>query len=126
MPRRFVEDSTNTYLTDFHRNVREWVEAHGVPCMDEQEFPPYRVDIYVPAWHAAIEADGPQHQDRAMNQRDTVLLATYRLPVLHVDDALWENKAKLMEALWGFQIRHRLQATKDNRVDAVKHKVPWL
>ena len=50
----------------------------------EVEFKPFRVDIYFPEWHFALEVDGPIHSRKKDEVRDNTLMIAYQLPVVHV------------------------------------------
>lgn len=111
----------NTYLSDAHVRVIKWLEAAGVNLLEEVEFPPYRVDIYVHKHHAAIEVDGPQHAAKADRERDNDLWYTYMLPVLRVStedrrEALVNRVLRWLEAHDEGDVRYEL----------VKDKVPWI
>ncbi|KKK85867.1 hypothetical protein LCGC14_2768960, partial [marine sediment metagenome] len=64
------QEETVTVLTDAHQAVIRELEKHGVMLMEEAEFPPYRVDCYLPAYHVAIEIDGAQHSAKTDEERD--------------------------------------------------------
>ena len=114
----------NTFISDAHAKVIKILEKKGVELMEEVDFPPYRVDIYVPDCHAAIEVDGPQHSVREQTTRDTRLLFDYKLPVYHirVDDIptpiLW------LQALQFFLKKNVVD--KDKRWEFCAPKTPWL
>ena len=70
-----------TVMTGLHRKLIHILERRGFEMIYEISFPPYTVDIYVPHYHIAFEADGPQHSIRHDRIRDALLLKRYKLPV---------------------------------------------
>lgn len=117
-------EETVTVLTDAHLAVVKELERHGMNLMEEVEFPPYRADIYLPAYHVIIEVDGAQHSFAADRKRDRELNADYSLYVFHVaaDDA--KKPDNWLEALSAFL--DYVQPTKDERWAACEMKTPWL
>ena len=117
-------EETVTVLTDAHLAVIKVLERHGMGLMEEVEFPPYRADIYLPAYHALVEVDGAQHSERADRKRDRELNAEYSLYVYHVaaDDA--EIPDRWLEPLAAFL--DYVQSTRDERWEACEMKTPWL
>jgi very-short-patch-repair endonuclease len=64
----------------------EFLVGAGYTLEIEKSFGRYLVDVYLPDYHLAIEADGYYHigrQDRDA-LRDAVLLAQYDLPVVRL------------------------------------------
>jgi very-short-patch-repair endonuclease len=123
-----MEADPNTVLSDFHVKLIKWLERRGVPLLEEVEFPPYRVDIYVTDWHAAVEADGPHHTERERMTRDNWLAHTYGLYVWHVamDDfnQIGYRDTQLESQLISFSTNARLTAKE--RYEMHKDKVPWI
>jgi very-short-patch-repair endonuclease len=113
-----------TIMSDFHVAVIKWLEQHGIEVMEEVDFPPYRVDIYVQLWHAAIEVDGPYHSTRADIRRDEELARVYRLEVFHVTTELFADKERLARDLRAFMAD--VAVTQPERWMASKDKTPWL
>lgn len=111
-------------VSDVHRTVIKLLEAWGINLMEEVEFPPYRVDIYIPALHAAVEVDGPQHGAKRDRIRDQKLFAQYNLPVLHIKAAqalrpkYW--RPRLMEFYEEFA------DTAHARWEQCRDETPWL
>lgn len=111
-----------TIMTDAHRRVLRIVENMGLRVKDEEPFPPFQVDIYVPEFHAAIEADGPMHSPSKDFKRDVILLERYGLVVVHVSIELTSNQIR------GY-VQGALMACKDDaeeRFEAHKDEMPWL
>ncbi len=73
--------------TGIHLELTRLLEDMGYGVEKERPFSPYSVDCYVDELHVAFEADGPSHTARRDEKRDTYLLATYALPVIHVTQA---------------------------------------
>ena len=111
-----------TVLTDAHMRVIRWLERDGYRLLEEVQFPPYTVDIYIPVYHAAVEVDGPQHEARADRVRDDVLWDTYQLPVLHVPIIL-----KVREVRWAVrEFLLRWEDTAAQRWAETELRTPWL
>lgn len=70
-----------TEPTSIERNLQDLVRSLGFAVVEEREFPPYRVDLYVPELHVAFEADGPLHWRKRDQQRDHELGEQYGLVV---------------------------------------------
>ena len=77
------QDTPKTF-SDAHAQVSKILERAGLEIMDEEPFPPYDVDIYIPSHHVVIEVDGPQHERKRDERRDKKLLEEYGLPVFHI------------------------------------------
>ena len=74
-----------TYMTDAHVAVVKALERVGLGLQVEVEFPPYRVDIYLPDYHLVVEVDGPVgHSGRENDRRDKALWRAYGLRTLRV------------------------------------------
>lgn len=67
-----------------HRRVEKILDAMQLAYESEKIFEPYRVDIYLPEWHCAVEIDGPYHLKKADTKRDEFLREIYKLPVLRI------------------------------------------
>ena len=117
-------EETVTILTDAHQAVIKELERHGIMLMEEVEFPPYRVDCYLPSYHVAVEVDGAQHNARADRKRDRELNAEYSLYVFHIaaDDA--KAPDRWLESLSAFL--DYVQPTRDERWEACEMRTPWL
>ena len=113
----------NTVISDAHARVIRLLEARGLCVQEEIDFPPFRVDIYLPDHHACVEVDGPHHGARADHRRDAELLRVYALPTFRIEVDEIDGLAWL-GALNDFLAV--VEATKDERWDAVSMKVPWL
>ena len=115
-----VEDE-ETYLTGSHLKVLRLLARH-YGAMEEVEFPPYRVDIYLPDYHAAVEVDGPRHSPKQDGVRDSYLLHLYRLPVLRVTAD--EKSIRVLEMVAEFV--NEVEVTKDERWEFAEDRVPWI
>lgn len=111
-------------FSDLHRDLVRHLERSGVEVMDEVVFPPYQVDVYVPAFHVAIEADGPQHSERRDEKRDKMLLETYHLPVFRVTPEELADWDATFERLVEFFDEHA--ESRWWRYAKCEVKVPWL
>ena len=111
-------------FSDAHKAVVKLLNAWGVELMVEIDFPPYRVDCYLPILHAAIEIDGPQHSAKRDRIRDQKLFAQYSLPVFRI---------KATQALHPKYWRNRLVEFYEEFVDSAherwhqcRDETPWL
>lgn len=111
-------------MSDLHRELIRLLQNWGIELMEEVSFPPYQVDIYVPEAHAAIEADGPQHNRRESMRRDVRLYDTYDLPVIHVLSELVTNQDALRSSLLAYLGVYA--QTAKQRLERCKMKVPWI
>ena len=110
-----------TTMTAPHRRLVELLELIGLQVEVEASFPPKFVDCYLPAYHVAFEADGPQHagtkevgvKDKA---RDDYLMGTYALPVVHVrsteligsqENVMANTFIALLRTGWGESVKDR-------------------
>ena len=57
-------------LTLPHQHILSLLEQLGYSAIAEVEFPPNRVDCYLPDYHLAIEVDGPDHNPISDQRRD--------------------------------------------------------
>ena len=103
-------------MTVPHRQLLAALGALNVDVEVETSFPPYHVDCYLPDFHVALEADGPQHSASKDADRDAVLMARYALPVYRVDSgilaqgtlAIWRELALTVWAqTWGLTMGER-------------------
>ncbi len=119
-----MPDDELTYMTDAHVAVIRAMDSRGLRLLYEIDFPPYRVDVYLPDFHAAVEVDGPKHSEVADYKRDRELDKTYRLRVFRIPagDVNRPHRwmSKLIEFL-GF-----MRDSKDERWEACEMKTPWL
>ena len=67
--------------TKIERQLYRILDEMGLSFIEEQEFPPYRVDAYCPELHVAFEADGPHHTRARDKRRDALLMKQYGLHV---------------------------------------------
>lgn len=78
----------------------------GYTTVAEQPAGQYKLDIYLPELHIAVEYDGPSHWSRRDAARDKYIWETYQLPVWRVsaaDLAAAELRAELdrfMDVVW--------------------------
>lgn len=116
-----------TEMSDLHRAVVRWLEALGLEVMEEVPFPPYRVDVYLPAYHVAVEADGPAHAGGRDARRDAELARVYGLPVYHImerDVRTATDRRRTRGELEAFLRLHR--ATAAERWERCRDRTPWL
>ncbi len=113
-----------TYMTGPHLSVIRHLERKGFGLMEEIEFPPYRVDIYLPKYHAVVEVDGPTHSDSADRKRDRDLFVGYSLYVFHVPAVDADKPHR-----WMSRLRDMLsfvRDTRDERYEKAAMRAPWL
>lgn len=75
----------NSERSNEHRKVERWLAQMGLAFESEVAFEPYRVDIYLPEWHLAIEVDGPYHHQKHDKARDGYLRDNYGLEILQAN-----------------------------------------
>jgi very-short-patch-repair endonuclease len=91
--------------------------------MEELDFPPYRVDLYLPDYHMAVEIDGPLHNIRQDEKRDNDLFNEYKLLVFRI------SSRYLRPFYWLDALRDILlqaQETRDERWEQAELKLPWI
>ena len=113
-----------TVLSDAHATVIKHLLNRGIGYMEEIDFPPYRVDCYLPDWHAVIEVDGPQHSMREIHKRDRALDEIYGLPVFHIGSGSANRPDLWMPGLLVFLTYSALDALE--RRAACEDKCPWI
>ena len=113
-----------TYMTDVHVAVVEQLERWGLGVMVEVEFPPYRADIYLSSFHAAVEVDGPRHSEKADRKRNRELNRAYGLYVFHVPATDAERPARWKEDFQTF-LNGALK-TRGARWEKYGIRTPWL
>ncbi|HXK36366.1 MAG TPA: hypothetical protein VJ553_02195, partial [Candidatus Paceibacterota bacterium] len=121
--RHRVNDPT-TVMSDAHTRVVRLLERRGVAVLVEIDFPPYRVDCYLPDFHAALEVDGPQHSERERVERDDELMRAYSLPVFHLSTDLADAPDE-----WIPRLREFLLCTQkdlDERLERRGMVAPWV
>ena len=112
-------------VSEIHKRVMNSLEAKGIECMEEVPFPPYTVDIYVPAFHIAVEVDGPQHSEKKDTKRDNYLLWTYKLWIFRISDKDFNaNALKFYTELVEFLDSAANSAI--YRFEKVQDKIPWI
>lgn len=117
------DDNQLTVLTDPHREVMDALEKMGIGLMEEVDFPPCRVDLWLPDYHVAVEIDGPMHNTRKDLKRDIALLNEYGLMTFRIAS----RNISVMH--WAVPLRAFLDAamnTRDERWEKAEMKVPWL
>ena len=113
-----------TVLSAAHKKVIKFLEKWGIELMEEVDFPPYRVDIFVPEVHVVIEVDGPHHSKKANEKRDKKLLEEYLLPTFRIDASDVRTSKNWEDALFLFFGEHAWTAVE--RWEECSIKVPWL
>ena len=82
----------------------------GLTVEVEVAFPPKSVDCYLPDYHLAVEADGPQHSLSKDIDRDSYLMTVYALPVVRIsskvlarskEHIIVEFCKQVLEGSWG-------------------------
>ena len=91
----------------------------GVSFISENdEFPPYTLDLYLPDYHAAIEVDGPSHNRKRDKARDTWMLERYFVPTMRIRArGPWQSQEKLEKTITEFLIEHA--------DDVEERKIQW-
>jgi very-short-patch-repair endonuclease len=99
----------NQYRSNPHRHVEKVLEKLQIMFFSEHsEFPPYRVDTYLPDYHLAVETDGPQHSPNKDAVRDQWLLERYYLPTLRIKTkGPWQKFAKIEQQVIAFLEEHQ-------------------
>ena len=113
----------NTVISDAHSRVIKLLEARGLCLQEEIDFPPFRIDLYLPDYHVCIEVDGPYHSERANRLRDRELenvyhMPTFRINVRDIDGLGWLVPLTLLLG--------RAAVTKDARWKQCELRTPWL
>lgn len=98
----------NQYRSGPHRKVEGVLKKLQIMFYSEHnEFSPYRVDIYLPDYHLAIEVDGPLHSPNKDAVRDQWLLERYFLPTLRIKTkGPWSRFSKLEKEIVEFLEEH--------------------
>lgn len=120
------DPTPQTDRTPAHQRVVRMLEDLGYRVQEEVDFYPYRVDIYIPCLHLAIEVDGGVHGSAYQKRHDTVrdaLLGTkYFLTVSRFQNGVSENEVyRTMSALAGV-----CQPTAERRRTSCELEAPWL
>ena len=89
-----LDNDVKRTMTKPHRKLIKILRECGFTVEVEVNFPPKWVDCYLPDYHVAFEADGPQHSREKDLDRDAYLMAEYALPVYHVTELLLRKEAK--------------------------------
>jgi len=119
-----MNDEQLTELTDIHRKVVRRLERINIPCMVEVDFPPYKIDIYIPDAHIGVEVDGPHHSEKKDKKRDKYLMDTYNLPIIRLTMGQAKKAHSVKEIV---QEKHDrwIWSAKD-RFEEKKEAMPWL
>ena len=116
-----------TFRTKLHQELVRRVELAGYTVQEELDYPPYRVDVYVPQFHVALEADGPLHRGRATMrkdvERDDFLRRRYQLPVIRFTEE--EIKSDFFRASLDQQL-YAFASDSDERRRQAEIECPWL
>lgn len=102
-----------------HVRLVELMKRSYYTVLSEVDFGPYKVDIYLPEHHLAIEVDGPHHGVKREERRDSFLRSEFFLPILRIrtddvdqsleiiDDWVEEHYAAQVERLLSIRERER-------------------
>lgn len=112
-----------TILTDAHKRIMNALESFGIGVIEELDFPPYRVDLYLPDYHVIIEVDGPLHNRRQDQKRDKNLydeykLYTFRISTRNLKPEYWTSDLSLFLA--------SSLESKEERWEQAELRVPWI
>lgn len=119
-----MDEEPLTEVTDIHRKVIKRLERINLKVMVEIDFPPYKVDIYIPDAHMAVEVDGPHHSETKDKKRDKYLMDTYNLPVIRLSIGQ-AHKAHIVKEV--VQEAHdKWLWSADTRFKEKKEAMPWL
>lgn len=113
-----------TTFSDAHREMVRVLENMGHELLVEIEFPPYRVDIYLPDIHAVVEVDGPNHSRKGNRRRDWALVERYCLPTFRLKAGQVKSSARWKSGFLAFV--KACTPTAGTRWDRCKLKTPWL
>ncbi len=85
--RPITPETQSTTATRIHRRLTALCKSFGFTVLEEKQFAPYTVDVYLPEFHVALEADGPGHglRRRKDQERDEKLWQEHQLPVIRLD-----------------------------------------
>ena len=114
-----------------HRRVEKILDEMGVSYISEyMAFAPYKVDIYLPEFHAVIEIDGMGHSRRLDRDRDLYIENVYHAPTLRINatstklgqesmrvDTLRPTILDFIEK-WATTAPKRIQRRRDEQQDA--------
>lgn len=71
-------------LTGPHRQVIAAIREMGLEVVAEYPVGSYRIDCYLPEFHAGIEVDGPTHWKKRDAKRDGIIWDVYQIPILRI------------------------------------------
>ena len=114
-------------MTGLHRKLIHILEKAGFELLEEVSFPPAQVDIYIPLYHIAFEADGPYHkiQQKHDRIRDQKLLDTYKLPVCRFTQEEIEHDVIGVRTRAVIFAKSHLDTTKE-RLRVAHEEAPWI
>lgn len=115
---------TPTVLSAAHKEVIKLLENWGIELIEEVDFPPYRVDCFLPNVHVAIEVDGPHHSKKADEKRNKKLLEDYFLPTFRINVKDVRKSERWSREFWAFLEEHI--KTADSRKEKCQPRTPWL
>ena len=111
-------------FSDAHREAVRILEGWGYELLVEIEFPPYRVDIYLPDIHAVVEVDGTQHTKKGNRKRDWALVEQYCLPTFRLRARHVRSPGRWRSGFLSFV--KACAPTAEARWERCKLKTPWL
>lgn len=96
--------SDSSWRSNPHRRVEKALQKMGVSYISENEdFPPYTLDLYLNDFHLCIEVDGPKHSTKKDTVRDQWILERYGIPTLRIKTkGSWQNQLKLEKEILAF------------------------
>lgn len=102
-----------------HRRVEKVLKKMGIGFISENdEFLPYKLDLYLPDYHAAIEVDGPSHSNKKDKARDTWMLERYFVPTMRIRArGPWQSQDRLEKLI--------LEFLTENSEDIEDRKIKW-
>lgn len=96
-------EKPETELTAPHRKLISIIQGMGFQVTAEYPVGPYKLDCYLPEFHAGIEADGPGHSKSRDQRRSNVILDNYAIPLLHLATVVVElNENYVRQAIQEF------------------------
>ncbi len=85
--------------TELEARLWKFLVEAGYAIELEKQFGRYRVDVYLPDYHLAFEADGSYHHSRPGrpeydSRRDALLLKIFGLPVVRIEERELVNEVQ--------------------------------
>lgn len=115
---RYVTAADNKERSKPHRRVEACLDEIGISYFSEHSLWPYKVDIYIPEWHLAIEVDGPFHSQSKDKIRDNFLYVMYGLIILRLNMKIWHSKRSIKDRVIAF-IEHNADTAEDRKTRSV-------